>query len=143
MRAAEVVPLSAAWKVVVEMSEKQPDESGAAPREKFARWGPGALPPEEFGSLPGRRPMAVPPTMIVPKSPGVAVPASFFLPGLGSMFSGNGGKGALILVLWLVSSFFWWLLFLGLLAALGFWIWGMVQGYNNAVAWNRRHGLIS
>lgn len=84
----------------------------------------------------------VPPGTIVPKSPGIAVLASFFLPGLGSMISGNGGIGALILILWMIS----WVLTIvvvGFFGLLAFWIWGMVQGYNDAVAWNRRHGMIS
>lgn len=80
--------------------------------------------------------------MVAPKSPGIAVLASFFIPGLGSMISGRGGLGALILCLYIVS----WILTLvliGFLGVFGFWIWGMIQGYNDAVAWNRGHGIIS
>jgi TM2 domain-containing membrane protein YozV len=80
--------------------------------------------------------------MVAPKSPGVAVLASFFIPGLGSMISGRGGMGALILCLYVVS----WILtivLIGFIGVIGFWIWGMIQGYADAVAWNRRHGIIS
>lgn len=42
-------------------------------------------------------PWPQPPPYVQPKSPGLAVLASFFIPGLGSMISGNGGIGALIL----------------------------------------------
>ena len=80
--------------------------------------------------------------MVAPKSPGVAVLASFFVPGLGSMISGNGGIGALILCLYVVS----WILtivLIGFLGVFGFWIWGMIQAHSDAVAWNSRHGIIS
>ena len=83
-----------------------------------------------------------PQPMVAPKSPGVAVLASFFLPGLGSMISGNGGIGALILILYMVS----WLLTLvliGFIGVFGFWVWGMFQAYSDAVSWNRRYGIIS
>jgi len=72
----------------------------------------------------------------------VAVLASLFVPGLGSMISGNAGIGVLILVLWVLS----WpatVILIGFLGVFGFWIWGMVQAHHDAVAWNRRHGLIS
>lgn len=80
--------------------------------------------------------------MVAPKSPGVAVLASFFIPGLGSMISGRGGIGALILCLYFVS----WMLtivVIGFVGVIGFWVWGMIQGYADAVAWNRAHGIIS
>lgn len=83
-----------------------------------------------------------PQMMVAPKSPGVAVLASFFIPGLGSMISGRGGLGALILCLYFVS----WILtivLVGFIGVIGCWIWGMVQGHADAVAWNRSHGIIS
>ena len=83
-----------------------------------------------------------PPMMVAPKSPGIAVLASFFIPGLGSMISGRGGMGALILCLYVLS----WILTLviiGFFGVLGCWIWGMVQGHADAVAWNRSHGIVS
>jgi len=87
-------------------------------------------------------PTYYPQPMVAPKSPGVAVLASFFLPGLGSMISGNGGIGALILVLYALS----WVLtivLIGFLGVFGFWIWGMIQAHSDAVSWNRNHGIIS
>jgi len=87
-------------------------------------------------------PAQYPQMMVAPKSPGLAVVASFFIPGLGSMISGRGGLGALILCLYVVS----WILtivIVGFIGVLAFWIWGMIQGYSDAVAWNRRHGIIS
>src|SRR6266702_3665928 len=91
---------------------------------------------------PQQYPQPYPQMMVAPKSPGVAVLASFFIPGLGSMISGRGGMGALILCLYFVS----WILtivFIGFIGVFGFWVWGMIQGYADAVAWNRRHGIIS
>jgi len=100
-------------------------------------------PPGYYAQPPGYPPPAAyPAPMVAPKSPGVAVLASFFLPGLGSMISGNGGIGALILILYVVS----WvltLIFIGFIGVFAFWVWGMVQAHSDAVAWNRRYGIIS
>ena len=79
---------------------------------------------------------------VAPKSPGVSVLASFFLPGLGSMINGDIGKGVAILLGWFVS----WLLVIvlvGIFGVFGFWVWGMVDAYRGARAWNARHGIIS
>ena len=65
--------------------------------------------------------------------------ASFFIPGLGTMLNGEGGKGALILVLYLVavvlSAFV-----IGIPFAIGLWIWGMVDAYSGATRANQRNG---
>ncbi len=81
---------------------------------------------------------------VAPKSPAVAVVASLFIPGLGSMISGNGGIGALILILYIVSIPLAFLSFgiLGL-ATLGIWIWGMINAHGSARAWNAKHGIVS
>jgi TM2 domain-containing membrane protein YozV len=79
---------------------------------------------------------------VVPKSPGIAVIASLFVPGLGSMISGRVGVGVLILALYAIS----WILtivLIGFIGVFAFWIWGMAQAYHDAVDWNRRHGFIS
>src|SRR5207302_4389151 len=95
-------------------------------------------------------PAAVPPAMVIsPKSLGLAVIASFFLPGLGSIINGEGGKGAAMLVGWVVLQFLFWLtiwflvglIFLPFL--LGLWIWGMYDGYEGARKWNAVHGILS
>ena len=79
---------------------------------------------------------------VAPKNPAVGVIASLFIPGLGSMIAGKGGKGALILILnilgWITAIFI-----VGWFLALGTWIWGMVAGYQDAQNWNRQHGIIS
>jgi TM2 domain-containing membrane protein YozV len=99
----------------------------------------GPYPPAQY---PQQHQQPYPQMMVAPKSPGVAVLASFFIPGLGSMISGRGGMGALILCLYIVS----WILtivLIGFIGVFGFWLWGMIQGYADAVAWNRSHGIIS
>lgn len=79
---------------------------------------------------------------VAPKNPALGVIASLFIPGLGSMIVGKGGKGALILILniigWVTVIFI-----VGWFLALGTWIWGMVAGYQDAQDWNRQHGVIS
>lgn len=83
------------------------------------------------------------------KNPAVAVIASFFLPGLGTMLNGEATKGVIMLVAWVASWFAFlllaWILigFLFLPVAFGVWIWGMVDAHQGARAWNARHGIIS
>lgn len=91
-----------------------------------------------------------PATMVVsPKSPGLSTIASFFLPGLGSIINGEGGKGAVMLISYLVLQFFFWLtiwFLLGLIFLpfiIGLWIWGMYDGYEGARKWNASHGIVS
>jgi len=90
------------------------------------------------------------PAMVVsPKSAGLAVIASFLLPGLGSMINGEGGKGAAMLVGFLVLQLLFWmtiwflvgLIFLPFI--LGLWVWGMYDGYEGARRWNASHGIVS
>jgi TM2 domain-containing membrane protein YozV len=89
------------------------------------------------------------PMAVSPKSVGLAVIASFFLPGLGSIINGEGGKGAVMLVSYIVLQFLFWLtiwFLLGLVFLpfiLGLWVWGMYDGYEGARRWNARHGIVS
>jgi TM2 domain-containing membrane protein YozV len=80
--------------------------------------------------------------VVAPRSPAISLIASFFIPGLGSMINSRVGIGILILCLYvfgLILSFF----LIGIPIALGAWIWGLVDGYQAAQAWNRAHGIIS
>jgi TM2 domain-containing membrane protein YozV len=87
--------------------------------------------------------------VVSPKSPGVSVVAAFFLPGLGSIINGEGGKGAVMLITYLVLQLLFWvsiwflvgLIFLPFI--LGVWIWGMYDGYEGARRWNASHGIVS
>lgn len=87
---------------------------------------------------------------VAPKSPGVALLASFFIPGLGTLMNGESGKGVMIFLGWFFGlAFFFaftWLLLIGLLGlpfVFGFFIWGLVDAYSGARKWNARRGIIS
>ena len=104
---------------------------------------PGYGPPGYYG--PGRPPGYLGPQgpmTVAPKSPGLALLASFFIPGLGSMLNGEAGKGIGILAGYLVSVLFV-LVAIGIFGVVGFWVWGMVDAYQGARKWNYRHGIIS
>lgn len=79
---------------------------------------------------------------VQPHSAPLAVVASFFIPGLGSMLNEKVGKGIGILACYVVSVI---LVFfvIGFIAAPAVWIWGMVAANNDAHSWNRAHGIMS
>jgi TM2 domain-containing membrane protein YozV len=79
---------------------------------------------------------------VAPKNPAVSLLASFFIPGLGTMLNGEVGKGAGILVGYFLCLFTFFLI-VPLLVAVGLWVWGMVDAYQGAQSWNRRHGILS
>lgn len=83
-----------------------------------------------------------PATRVAPKSPGVAVIASFFLPGLGQFINGQAGKGVAFLMAHLVS-FVLLFVFIGFITMPVVWIWSMVDAYSSAQAWNARRGILS
>jgi hypothetical protein len=79
---------------------------------------------------------------VAPKSPGISLLISFFIPGGGSIVNGDVAKGVGILSGYIVS----WLLLIfviGIFGIFGFWVWGMIDAYQGAVEWNRRHGIVS
>jgi TM2 domain-containing membrane protein YozV len=79
---------------------------------------------------------------VVPKNPGIALLISFFLPGVGSLYAGKVSTGVIIIACYIVS----WILtiiIIGFVGVFGFWIWGMIDAYQAAQAWNRQHGLVS
>jgi TM2 domain-containing membrane protein YozV len=84
----------------------------------------------------------VPYAQVAPKSPGIALLASFFVPGLGSMINGEVAKGVGILVGYCISLVLL-LVIVGVVGVIGFWIWGMVDGYTGAQKWNAQHGILS
>lgn len=103
---------------------------------------PGPVNINAYGvSLYGQSPYGQP-MVVAPKSPGLSLLASFFIPGLGTIINGEVGKGAGILIGYVVC----WalaILVVPLLGVLGLWIWGMVDAYQGAQSWNRAHGIIS
>jgi TM2 domain-containing membrane protein YozV len=103
--------------------------------------------PGHYGSDPAPSPYgawAPTPTgyVVAPKNAAVSLLASFFIPGLGTMLNGEVGKGVGILVGYFACLFLFFLL-VPLLVAVALWVWGMVDAYQGAQQWNRRHGIIS
>lgn len=94
-------------------------------------------PPQQWQS-----PYAPPGMTIAPKSPGLALLISFFLPGVGSMYAGSVGLGVIILILWLISVVTV-IIVIGWILAPACWIWGMIAACMNAQRWNRERGIIS
>ena len=105
----------------------------AAPGHYGSDAGPGQL--ADWSSVPQGYAVAA-------KNPGVSLIASFFLPGLGTMLNGEVGKGVGILVGYFACLFLFFLI-VPLLAAVGIWVWGMVDAYQGAQRWNRQHGIVS
>jgi TM2 domain-containing membrane protein YozV len=85
---------------------------------------------------------APPVTQVFPKNAGVALLISFFLPGVGSMYAGRTNTGVIILVGYVIS----WVLtivIIGFVGIFGFWVWGLIDAYQAAQAWNRARGIES
>jgi TM2 domain-containing membrane protein YozV len=79
---------------------------------------------------------------VVPKNPAVALIVSVFLPGVGSMISGQPAVGTAILVAYILG----WVLTLvlvGFVILLAAWVFGLVHAYQSAQRWNREHGFTS
>lgn len=81
-----------------------------------------------------------PTTPVSLKNPGLALLASFFLPGLGQMVNGEQRKGVMFMVGTLVAAV-WVVLLVGLLILPVVWVFSMVDAYRSAKDWNIRHGL--
>lgn len=130
--------------------QQQPQYPPQQPQSQSPQW-----PPQQYPQYPQQAvqpwqqqprqwqsPYAPPGMAVAPKSPGVALLISFFLPGVGSMYAGSVGLGVIILVLWLISAvavFF----VIGWILAPACWIWGMIAAHMNAQRWNRERGIIS
>lgn len=74
------------------------------------------------------------------KEPALSLVLSFFLPGLGTLINGQTGKGIGIMAgyfLGMVLS----IILIGIPIMLGFWVWGMVDGYSGAKNHNIRNGF--
>ena len=84
----------------------------------------------------------MPSVAVAPKSPGVALLASFFIPGLGQFVNGDSGKGVAMLVGWVVSLVLM-IVLIGFVTAFGIWVWSMVDAYQGARTWNAQHGILS
>ena len=78
---------------------------------------------------------------VTPKSPGLSMLASFFIPGLGSMINGDLARGLGIMFGYFVSCLLV-IIFIGIFGVIGFWVWGLVDAYQGARLWNARHGIL-
>lgn len=79
---------------------------------------------------------------VSPKSPGLAVLGSFFVPGLGQLINGQGSKALFFFFCW-VASFVLIFILIGFLTAPIVWVWSMADAHSSARHWNLRHGIIS
>lgn len=91
-------------------------------------------PPPQDGHYP------VQPQRRARKEPGLALLASFFLPGLGQMVNGEVTKGAMFMLGYFVSAVLL-LVLIGFLLMPVLWIASMVDAYSSAKNWNIRYGL--
>lgn len=83
-----------------------------------------------------------PPTFNRRKSPLLAVIASGYLPGLGSIINGDVALGCIIFVGYLIGGIFTAAISLYIVVVpIGFFVWGLVDAYLSAKRWNVRHGL--
>ena len=111
-----------------------------------APWGQAAWPPPSRPSgqsgPPGMVGTPVYYTQVAPKNPALALIASFFVPGLGSMINGDVAKGVGILIGYVLSLVLV-IVLVGIVGVFGFWVWGMVDAYQGARRWNAAHGILS
>lgn len=73
------------------------------------------------------------------KEPALSLVLSFFLPGLGTIVNGQGGKGIGIMGGYFLGALLS-VILIGLPIMFGFWVWGMVDAYNGAKTHNARYG---
>lgn len=74
------------------------------------------------------------------KDPAVSLILSFFLPGLGTIINGQGGKGIAIMLGYFMGALLS-VILIGLPILFGFWVWGMADAYSGAKEHNARHGF--
>jgi TM2 domain-containing membrane protein YozV len=149
------------------MSQPHPEHPSASEPPAPPQYGvyPAPQPPAvpQYGVYPAAQPPAIPqygvyppvqqsgypqqygvgyPQQVAPKSPGLSLLASFFIPGLGTLINGNAGLGIAIFVAyrfaWLTT-----MILIGFLLLPAVWIWGMIDAYQGAQKWNTAHGILS
>ena len=74
------------------------------------------------------------------REPAISLALSFFLPGLGTIVNGDSGKGVAIMGGYLLGVLLS-IVLVGIPIMMGFWIWGLVDGYRGAQRHNARHGI--
>lgn len=96
--------------------------------------------PASLAASPAGMPMGQ--VVVQAKNPGVSALCSFFLPGLGQFINGDSSKGILFLIGYVMSWLFVFI-FIGIPMLFVVWVWGMVDAYSSAKAWNFQRGIIS
>jgi TM2 domain-containing membrane protein YozV len=120
-------------------SETRPPQTGARHRYRPAFTQPAGQPyMQPYPPVLYRQP----PMRVAPKSPSAAIILSFLIPGVGSMYAGRAGIGALILGCYVVSCLLS-LALIGIPFVIATWVWGMIHAHGAAVRWNQQHGILS
>ncbi|UCZ54007.1 hypothetical protein LGQ02_04275 [Bacillus shivajii] len=70
------------------------------------------------------------------KSPGVAAVLSALWTGLGQIYNGQIGKGILFMIIQMINALLFFVL-IGFITYPIFWIFGMIDAYKSAEAYNR------
>ena len=125
-----------------QVQQPQGQGSGQGPgqyQQAYAQPQPGGYPAAQYQGYPQA---GYPQAAVAPKNPAISLLLSFFIPGLGSMVNGRVNVGVIILVSYIVGLALT-LFIIGIFIAFGVWIWGMIDAYQSAVAWNRAHGIVS
>lgn len=118
-----------------------PQPDGSQRYWSGTEWTDRTSPAPAGGVVPyGNAALVVP--QVAPKSPGLALLASFFIPGLGQLINGEAIKGVLMF-LGYVFSFALMFVLIGFLTAPAIWIWGMIDAYQGAQRWNLQRGILS
>lgn len=108
-------------------------------------WPPIATSPGRYAVGPSAQPLITyghGAQAVAAKSPGLALAASFLVPGLGQLINNEIAKGIVFFVAYVVGI-------VAVLVVLGFvivpvvWIWAMVDAYSSAKQWNLRHGILA
>ena len=72
------------------------------------------------------------------KNPGLAAVLSFFWSGLGQIYNGHIGKGIVFIVVQGINALLMWIVIVFVTFPI-VWIWGMVDAYKSAEAYNMTH----
>ncbi|MGV1007748.1 MAG: DUF2510 domain-containing protein [Dermatophilaceae bacterium] len=109
-------------------------------------WPPIATSPGRYAVGPGSQPLirygGGAPASVAAKSPGLALAASFLVPGLGQLVNGEIVKG-LVFVIAFLAGIVALVVLVGFLVVPVVWVWAMIDAYRSAMQWNQRYGIIA
>lgn len=78
--------------------------------------------------------------IVVAKNPGVAAVMSFLWPGLGQIYNGEFGKGALFMLAQVINAILS-LVVIGFFTGFAVWVWAIVDAYKGAETHNRLYSV--